>query len=126
MDKIFYLAQIFEGLHTLFCLLLIFTAVIGGIALIFGACATADGDSTGRKILKIAYKFLIATFVSALGVIFIPSKQTYLFMVGGKVVEDFIENNPQSKQIPGNTLDLINEYIKTETEEIRNRNKPAE
>ena len=42
-------------------------------------------------------------------------------MMGGRVVDQAITENPDIKQIPANTLDLLNEYIKLETEKVRER-----
>lgn len=40
-------------------------------------------------------------------------------MMGGKVVDTTIENNPEIKELPGNTINLLNEFIEAETDKIR-------
>ena len=44
-------------------------------------------------------------------------------MVGGSAVDKVVENNPEIKEIPGNTIDLLNEYIKAQTENIKAKHK---
>ena len=39
--------------------------------------------------------------------------------MGGKVVDMTIENNPQLKEIPGKTIDLLNAWIEEETRNIK-------
>jgi hypothetical protein len=54
-------------------------------------------------------------------VVFIPEKKTFLFMVGGKAVDTLVDKT-NIEEIPGNTINLLNEYIKAETEGIKQRN----
>ena len=42
-------------------------------------------------------------------------------MVGGKAVDTLVDKT-SIEEIPGNTIDLLNEYIKAETDGIRQRN----
>lgn len=62
-------------------------------------------------------------FVALLITVFTPTKQTYLFMCGGAAVDSIVEDNPEVKELPGNTLNLLNEYIKLETEKIKKGKK---
>ena len=120
MDRIFYLAQIFDGLNTLFIILLIAATSVGIAGLITSLFAIAEEQDKFAEIgLKISKWSGILAVIFALGLIFIPTKQTYLFMVGGRVIEQIVDDNPEIKELPGNTIELLNEYIKEETEEIR-------
>ena len=119
MEKIFYLAQVFDALHITGTILM----VISIVALVIVFSATCDDPSCqdnkeNKKFCKWVFAGLIIGF---LAVCFVPSKETYLFMVGGKVVDSAIEQNPSVKDLPGNTLQLLNEYIVSKTEGIRNK-----
>ena len=134
MEKIFYFAQVVNGLHSAFA----FMCVIGSIATIVVTILTivnaveANGNdeysSLKREALlnyKVFRKWTVRLWcflsIAIVGCIFIPSKQTYLFMVGGNAVDKIVEKSPEIKEIPSNTLELLNEYIKAETEKVRNK-----
>lgn len=121
MEKIFYLAQIFNSLHWI---AIILTAI--AIAAILITLTKIDCDFSFDEDELIHFKktirYIVITFcIGLLGLTFCPTKQTYLFMVGSRTIEDVIENNSTLKEVPGNTIDLLNEYIKLETEKIRNK-----
>ena len=42
-------------------------------------------------------------------------------MMGGKVVDLTIDNNPEVKEIPEKTINLLNAWIEEETEELKNK-----
>jgi len=48
-----------------------------------------------------------------------PCKNTIYLMAGGKLVDLTIENNPQIKEVPGKTIDLLNAWLEKETGELR-------
>jgi hypothetical protein len=119
MEKIFYLAQIFGALRSIGTILL----VISAIALLILFTAFCDNTNCQdneeyRNFCKMAFISLIIGF---LAVCFVPSKETYLLMVGGRVVDSAIEQNPSVKELPGNTLQLLNEYIISKTEDVRSK-----
>lgn len=122
MEKIFYFAQLVGAINTIAIVLLVISIIAGifiGLWLLFEGWYFNEKESF---VFKKISKYVISIFiVGSLGVIFCPTKQTYLFMVGGRVVDELVENNPTIKEIPGNTIDLLNEYIKLETEKIRNK-----
>lgn len=119
MEKIFYLAQVFDALHFIGIILLI----ISIIALLIVLSAICDDpnckESTDYR--KFCTCTIIGLIIGFLATCFVPSKETYLFMVGGKVVDSAIKQNPSVKDLPGNTLQLLNEYIVSKTEGIRNK-----
>lgn len=126
MEKIFYLAQVFNGLNIVSNILLILLGITA-IGMTIYCCSECDPEyEPDKRFFKVTRRLWVGLAIAILGVIFVPSKQTYLFMVGGRVVDKTIENNPQIKDIPGNTLDLLNEYIKTSTEKLREKNTPKE
>lgn len=97
-------------------------------------CSCNDTDEYGclndtdllfpKWIKKTLPRWLIMVAFAALTLIFVPNKRTYLFMVAGRGIDNVVSSNPGIKDIPANTLELLNEYIKLETEEIREkRNK---
>lgn len=126
MERVFYYAQIIDGLNTLFS----FVCGACGIAAIYLSVAAFviyydanDQESLikCKSLRRWAIRVWSILAVAIVGIIFIPTKQTFLFMVGGHAVDSMIERHPGIKDIPGNTLDLLNEYIKAETEKIRRK-----
>lgn len=125
MEKIFYLAQVFGVLNTIGHIVL----VISVVALFIEGCLViaAEDDDERKKTQTIkdckraCKKSSIFLALGFLLTCFVPSKETYLFMVGGKVVDSAIEQNPSVKDLPGNTLQLLNEYIVSKTEGICNK-----
>lgn len=120
----FYLAQILEGLYTLMCVIFGVCLAAAFTFMLFGCMsAVEDGENTDST-KKYFHKMRIwgaASLIGVLGMIFVPKKQTYLFMVGGRVVDEAVMANPEIKELPSNTLNLLNEYIKIETEKVREK-----
>ena len=123
MEKIFYLAQVVNGLSTVFTVFLIISSVISVILLIGYACEKSEGNKEADSLLKIVKKVLVVFIISLVGAVFVPSKETFLFMVGGSVVDQAMEHKPEIKELPENTLELLNEYIKTATDKVREEKK---
>ena len=120
MEKIFYLAQIFGGLSILGHIFLI----LSSIAILFSCLAISFDEDWYEEYPKKIFRIITPIFiVSLLLTIFVPSKRTFLLMMGGKAVDSIVEDKPKVKEIPGNTLDLLNEYIKAETEKIKSKNE---
>ena len=132
MEKIFYLAQVMDGIRTIAIIALAVCGLFAFIGCII--CSCNDTDEYGslkdndllfpKWIKKTLPRWLIMVAFAALTLIFVPNKRTYLFMVAGRGIDNVVSSNPGIKDIPANTLELLNEYIKLETEEIREkRNK---
>lgn len=122
MEKIFYFAQVCNGLSNFSIVLLI----VSGVALFFSIVgyinAKVECDDHAEEISGTTCKvFAPIVIIAALMVIFVPTKQTFLFMVGGHVVDSIVDDHPEVKEIPGNTLDLLNEYIKTATADLKRK-----
>ena len=123
MENIFYFSQVFGVLNTILIIGFVLTTAVAVIALIAHTMNRCDDSmSEAETCMKWFKRSMIVAFLFALPMTFIPSKQTYLFMAGGKVVDDIVKNNPEVKDIPNNTLNLLNEYIKAETIKIRMAN----
>ena len=123
MEKIFYLAQVLGGLNTLCAVLtgiLSATFIFIAIEIII---SKSEGDETPKEMTKMFNAIPLILIISIIGIIFIPSKQTFLFMIGGKAVDSIVEENPEVKELPENTLNLLNEYIKAETEKVKAKNE---
>ena len=122
MEKIFYFAQVCNGLSNLSIILLIVCGITLLISSVFYFSAKGTRDEDAEKIsgriCKISAPIVI---IAALMVIFVPNKQTFLFMAGGHVVDSIVDDHPEVKEIPGNTLDLLNEYIKTATADLKQK-----
>lgn len=125
MEKFFYTAQVlgcFSGFGTALLILGIIAVLLcfGGFLV-----SISEDDEDIKKVAKEGFK---ASFiVLAIGLVmhtFIPSRQTYIFMMGGKVVDSAIEkSNGEISELPENTLILLNEYIKQETAVIKAKSK---
>lgn len=125
MEKIFYLAQVFNGLNTLgIVFLVVFTlALVVCMPLKY---SMYDENDKEWEILSTWIKrswWMVA--ISSMLVIFVPEKKTFLFMVGGKAVDELVDNT-NIEEVPSNTINLLNEYIKAETEKVRERNNKEE
>lgn len=122
MEKIFYLAQVFGTLNTIGRIILCISMAVFFVTAALSADFSIENNKEGLKrakaVCKVAFIFLALSLSLAS---FVPSKETYLLMVGGKVVDSVIEQNPSVKDLPGNTLQLLNEYIVSKTEGIRNK-----
>lgn len=126
MGNIFYFAKVFGGLNTAFAVFMILAGIIS-VILIIGWFIEAndldENDEDEARVKHVWYKgmvtALIIFFVSIFGNIFVPDSKTYLLMVGGSAVEKAIENNSEVEEIPKNTLILLNEYIKSETNKLK-------
>lgn len=128
MGNIFYLAQIFDTLSCVSILFFIITAV-GLICSIIYYHVSADfrnrySEYTEEEHInsgKMVRRLIPLIIIFALGIIFIPTKKTYLFMVGGKTIDNVIEKNPDIEELPANTLNLLNEYIKAKTDDLKEK-----
>lgn len=124
MEKIFYLAQILGVLNTL----AIGFIVISIIALfVFAVWYFTDGlydpsdyeedeAHTCKKWLKTS---IITIIVATLVAIFVPNKQTYLFMVGGHALEE-IAKNERVQERASHTIDLLDQYLENKVKESNN------
>lgn len=124
MEKIFYTAQVFEGLYILMCVIFGVCLATAFALMLFGYCSKVEDkeDETAKKYFHKMRVWGAAALIGVLGMIFMPTKQTYIFMVGGRAVDEAISVNPEIKELPNNTLNLLNEYIKLETEKVREKN----
>lgn len=125
MEKIFYLAQVFNGLNTLgIVFLVVFTlALVVCMPLKY---SMYDENDKEWEILSTWIKrswWMVA--ISSMLVIFVPEKKTFLFMVGGKAVDELVDHT-DIEEVPNNTINLLNEYIKAETEKVKERNNKEE
>ena len=125
MEKIFYLAQVFNGLNTLgIVFLVVFTlALVVCMPLKY---SMYDENDKEWEILSTWIKrswWMVA--ISSMLVIFVPEKKTFLFMVGGKAVDELVDHT-DIEEVPNNTINLLNEYIKAETEKVKARNNKEE
>ena len=114
MEKFFYLGQLFDALNTIGTAIFIFSAFV---ALGFGICyavAKANGydedDSEVITTKKTTLYGILVMIVSALIMVFVPEKETWYLMNGGKVIEE-VASNEKVKDTATKTLDLINEYL---------------
>ena len=118
MEKIFYLAQIFDGLNLISGIVLVVSGIvflIFFIMILTNCCFDNEECLSIKKGIKIS---IIIFIISSILSIFIPSKKTYLLMMGGKAVDELISDT-DLEEIPANTINLLNEYIKAETDKIK-------
>lgn len=124
MEKIFYLAQLFGAINTI-------SAVLIGISLFALLCLViwyfsegyydpADYEEDDAKVCKKWIRTsLIVAIIATLVSTFAPSKQTYLFMVGGHALEE-IANNEKVQERASKTIDLLDQYLENKVKESGN------
>ena len=118
MEKIFYLAQVFgciSNLAGIMCAISI-AAVIG-----IGIWYCTDGmyydeDKESKIIKKNLKRSVIALIISTIVAVFVPSKQTYLFMVGGQALEE-IASNEKVQEKASKAVNLLEEYLENKVKE---------
>lgn len=122
MEKIFYLAYIFNAVRIIGIFMFAF-GILGSV--VFGISRYTDcegkDDPGYPSMTKGLHLFLTMLVVGAIITVFVPDKKTYLFMKGGQYVDTLVEDNPDVKELPSNTINLINEYIKAETESVKSK-----
>lgn len=122
MERMFYIAELVGKLNKICALLAILFSIAMAIGWIGRVISTVGEDYTegDKKAFKQVSKYsTIFGIIFILAALILPSKNTYLLMMGGKVVDMTIENNPQLKKIPEKTLDLLNAWIEEETRNIK-------
>lgn len=125
MGKIFYIAQIFEGLSILSGLLL-GLAICGLIGMVIWKYAwelntpfTYNQKEEEKRIKDLATcnkwlkRSIIGVILASLVITFVPSKKTYLLMVGGNAVEE-VAKNERVQEVAGKTIDLVEQYLDRE------------
>lgn len=128
MGNIFYLAQVFDTLSDV-CIVFFAMTTVALIINIIYYHISADyknrySEYTEQEHInsgKMVRRLISLVIMFALGMIFIPTKKTYLFMVGGKTIDNVIEKNPDIEELPANTLNLLNEYIKAKTDDLKEK-----
>ena len=118
----FYLAELIGNLKKVCIAIAILFSIAMAIGWIGRVISTVGEDYTegDKKAFKQVSKYsTIFGIIFILATLILPSKNTYLLMMGGKVVDMTIENNPQIKEIPGKTIDLLNAWIEEETRNIK-------
>ena len=129
MEKLFYFAKVCDGLNTIG---IVFTVIAAITICVLIPCKYVTkyeysyGESKTRddKVNSFSRWIRRCWWILSIGIIltiFVPDKKTFLFMVGGKAVDTLVDKT-SIEEIPGNTIDLLNEYIKAETDGIRQRN----
>lgn len=129
MERMFYISEL-VGSIDLFCTI---AAALFGFATVAGwigrAAINAQNNNYSnyaeeKKVWKMVSKWAtILLIIFTITATIIPSKKTYLLMMGGKVVDMTVENNPQLKEIPGKTIDLLNAWIEEETKSLVEKNE---
>ena len=122
MEKLFYLAQVFDGLNIVGTVFLFLSAIALTVAVITKLVNYDPEDEEWEMLTKWSRKFAWILVISIMIEIFVPSKRTYLFMIGGKAVDTLVDQT-NIGEIPGNTINLLNEYIKAETENVKTKHK---
>lgn len=117
MEKFFYLGQVFDALNTISIAIFIFSVCTAlGFGVWYVAAKTNgwdDDDSEVKVPKKTTLYSILVMIVFALIMAFVPEKETWYLMNGGKVIEE-VASNEKVKDTATKTLDLINEYLDRE------------
>lgn len=122
MERMFYLAELIGNLDKLCIAIAILFSIamtVGWIGRVISSCCSDYTEGDKKAFKQVSKYSTIFGIVFILAALILPSKNTYLLMMGGKVVDMTIENNPQLKEIPGKTIDLLNAWIEEETRNIK-------
>lgn len=133
MEKIFYLAQVIDGVHVVGIVGLVMSIVALCFLFPFKYIVLYDGysyapDKDNVKVETTSRWIRRCWWILSISIIFtilVPEKKTFLFMVGGKAVDTLVEKT-DIEEIPGNTINLLNEYIKAETENVKIKNSNSD
>lgn len=121
MEKIFYLANVFEGINLLATILMIVGCIVCVVFGIMYISARINNEVTkgDDKFMKALMKpTLIITVVSILCVVFVPGRKTYLLMSAGKIVDKVAANDPKVRDIPKNTIELLGSFLQSELQKL--------
>lgn len=118
MEKVFYLAEVFDSIKFVSTLISVAVGIIALVVTMLSFCSNLDKDESiplnkARKLtVPIAIIFTIIAIVC-------PTKKTYIYMNVGKYVDETTVTNPEVKELPENAILLLNEYVKRELKEIK-------
>lgn len=136
MWKLFYLADVVDTLDLALSWIVGLTTILFIITMIFRLIFRFSGDydiDTEKdrdgdpnedrtqylslcRLNRIGLAVLLFSLILKIAT---PSKNTIYLMAGGKLVDLTIENNPQIKEVPGKTIDLLNAWLEKETEGLK-------
>lgn len=122
MEKVFYWANVLGGLESVLRIFQIIALLIFAVWIGVYSCEYFDSDPDDDEIKlygKGALLSFIVSVIFSLATIFIPDKETYLLMQGSKAVEQMYNKSETLQELPKNTVNLLNEYVKTLTEELK-------
>ena len=120
MEKIFYIAQLLGAVNDL-AFVGLFLALIVFLCLLFwyfteDLYEPSQYNITDAEVCKKWFrKTIVATVISALVLIFVPSKKTYLFMAGGNALEELAKNE-KVQQRASKTIDLLEKYMEAKVD----------
>jgi hypothetical protein len=118
MEKLFYLAHVCDILWSIGLVFSIISIVVVVFLIISKYVDYHEYDDEWDLLTKWIKRMSVILIISILTIIFCPNKKTFLFMMGGKVVDELVDKT-NIEELPNNTIELLNEYIKVETEKIK-------
>lgn len=122
MEKAFYIADVLDKLQPLLTIFGVGGLTFSPFVFLFGKCGVdCDTDDERKSVMRWSFRLLAIGAIAMSLHIALPSKETYLFMQIGSVVDMAVEDNPNLKQIPESTIILLNKHIENELEK---ENKP--
>lgn len=122
MEKVFYLANVLGGLEVVLVTFFIVSLIIFAVWIAFYLAEYFDyspDEDELKRYGKGVLLFFIVSIILSLATVFIPNKETYLLMQGSKAVEQMYNKSETLQELPKNTVNLLNEYVKTLTEELK-------
>ena len=122
MEKVFYWANVLDGLEAILITFLIISLIIFAVWITLYLAEVSDYrpyDDDIRRFGKGALLSFIVSVILSLATIFIPNKETYLLIQGSKAIEQMYNKSETLQELPKNTVNLLNEYVKTLTEELK-------
>ena len=108
-----YLIQFFGNISTLALIgSIVFGSIYAGIKIGYFFIRYGDNDIETSNVLKnSAKKYLICFLVSIGLLIFVPSKEETLKIIGFGTIIDYIQSNDQVKELPDKCVEALNLYV---------------
>ena len=135
MNEIYWITR-FDGIHCVFLIFLIISAIISVIftlVYIINYCNEQyyNNNEEYKAYQKLSIKFLKITIpifiVTCLGTVFVPNTKDALLIYGVGGTIDYVKSNPTAKQLPDKCINALDKWvdswsIKEKTDSTNNKN----
>lgn len=118
LELMLYLCSVASGLLTFAIISLVISALVAIITII----AYDENVCTLETAIKRWKKSVIVGAISALGIIFTPSKTTCYQILGVSVAKEAVQNSEELQKLPENAIKAVNTLLENITENKKENN----